>query len=326
MTDPIDAFFTMVGYGHHLLPIFDALPADRKGHVYVPSDLRRQVTGERVRYTWPPSSSAPLLVAGAQDLNHAIRGKVFVEHGAGQRYAGVESFSYAGGPGREQVGLFLCPRSDVADANLARYPRAHGAAVGAAKLDAWRTIPTPDDGTVGVTWHWPCRLRDVDGNNVPESGWAWESWRDAVAELAKTRKVLGHGHPRARYLLEEYWASIGVEAVWDATELLARVDVLVADNTSLAPEFAACGRPIVWLNDATWRRDAEHGGRFWDWPEGQVSCWPGDDLCASVEIALEDWPAMRHAREAMVRSIYGAVDGRSSERAVEAVLAWETQR
>jgi hypothetical protein len=321
MTDRIDLFATYPHYLDHLLPVFDALPDDRKGNVYVPSDLRPRPRGERIRFGTPPSSDAPLIVAGFQDLRYAHRSKVLLNHGAGQRYANVDSPSYAGGPGREQVGLFLEPNRASADANLARYPTARAAVVGCPLLDGWTKIPAPGDGTIGVAFHWPCHLVTVDDENVPESGWAWLSWRDTIAELAKVRHVLGHGHPRARRHLEAWWAELGVEAVWSPTELLARCDTVVIDNSSFAYEAAACGRGVVLLDDASWRPEVEHGLRFW-------RDIPGSHLMPSAalkgllhEIDNVDWHAQH--RQKVVERVYGPVDGHASERAAQAILEWE---
>lgn len=315
---PIDAHCTMPAYYDHIKPVYDALPDDRKGHIYVPSNLRREVNGAHVRYNWPPSSDAPLIVAAAFDLNHGIRPKAMISHGAGQVYIGdgVDSPSYDGGPGREQVGLFLCPNESSVAKNLARYPRAHGAAIGCPKLDAWRNIPAPGDGTIGVTFHWPCAI-------VPEAGWAWPSWRDQIANLARRRRIIGHAHPRARQLLAEYWASIGVEAVWDAAEWIARCDTIVVDNSSIAYEAAAIGRGVVLLDDASWRPEVEHGLRFWsDIPGPHLH--PAEGLDGLIA-ALDDTDRWAARRAQVTERVYGPVDGRASARAVEALLAWETR-
>lgn len=325
MTGPIDVFTTMPGYWPHLQPIFDALPEDRRGHVFVPSNMRPRIEHERVRIGTPGNSDAPLLVGGYQDLRYAVRGKVLVSHGAGQTYVNCDSPSYDGGPGREMVGLFICPNERSAIANTSRYPAARSVAVGCPKLDTWYQLPRPNDGTVGVTFHWPCRLRDANGGDVPESGWAFDSWRDQVADLTRSHRVLGHAHPRARQLLENFWASLGVEAEWDARTFVGRCDVLVADNTSLLPEAAAAGRSLVWLNDVTWRRDAEHGGRFFEWPRGQVQCWPGDDLANAVDTALIDSAGAKESRARMVATVYGEMDGGATRRAVDAILLWEAE-
>lgn len=322
MTGLIDAFASQYSHYHaHLKPILDALPDDRRGHFYTASNSRHDIFGEHVRYGWPPDTGGPLVVAGFQDLRYTNRRKILCSHGAAQTYLNCDSPSYDGGPGREQVGLFLGPNERSSDANLARYPDARAVAVGCPLLDAWAKIPAPGDGAIAVSWHWPCRLRDRDGNDVPESGWAFDSWRQIVTELAKVRPVIGHGHPRARPLLTNFWASIGVEAVWDPAEVLARSDVLLIDNSSLAFEFAACGRGVVLMDDPAWRTDVEHSLRFW-------SDIPGEHLHPRVGLdgliaAIDDVSQWEPLRQQVTERVYGSVDGGASQRAVDAILQWE---
>lgn len=316
MTHPVDAYCSLAGYADHLRPVLQALPDDRRGHLYADRNLRRELP-DAILNGYAPNSDAPLLVAGFQDLVKSTRPKVFVSHGAGQTYAGLDSASYDGGPGRDMAGLFLCPNERSLQRNLDRYPGASGCAVGCPKVDRWMDVPGPGDGTIAVTFHWPCTAAP------PESGWAFQSWRGLIGELAKVRRVVGHGHPRARYLLENYWAAIGVEAVWDPEELLGRADVLIFDNTSLGYEWAAAGRPVVAINDADWRPEIRHGLRFWDQIPGP-NVWPRDGLDGLLEAVdkagMDEWGDRR--RE-VAEGVYGALDGRASERAAAAVLGWE---
>lgn len=314
---PIDCFATFSHYASHLLPIRDALPPDRRGVFYVPSNLRHEVRGEFVRYSWPSSSDAPLLVAGASDLNRSNRPRVLINHGAAQRYNGIESASYDGGPGRESVGLFLVPNQASADANLARYPGARAAVVGCPRLDTLTRISLNDDalGTVAVAFHWPCTI-------APEAGWAWPTWRDALAQLSRERKVLGHCHPRARNQLLNWFGAERIEFVATTEELLARAEILIVDNSSLGMEWAACDRPVVFIDDASWDPNATHGPPRFGCELPGPNAGASGELGALVE-AIDDTQWYVERRRVVAHRVYEHVDGHASERAAAAILGWE---
>lgn len=320
MTGTVDAFVTQPHYADHLWPIMDALPEELRGTMYATRDLRGQLDRPAV-WSWPPESSMPLLVAGFQDLMYTRRAKCHVQHGSGQRYNGLDSPSYAGGPGRELVDLFIVPNAGVGALERARYPHARVAAVGCAKLDAWKAIPLPRNAepVVAVTFHWNSHI------GVAEGRWAWPTWRDTIEQLAKVARVVGHAHPRARRELAPWWESIGVEYVPRAVDLLERCDVLVLDNSSIGFEWAACDRPTVWLDSADWRDyhhdpAAQHGLRFGDQLPGP--CLPASmtsvrELVDAINASIDRFTL---ARAEVRQSVYGPDDRNASARAAQAVL------
>ncbi len=140
------------------------------------------------------------------------------------------------------------------------------------------------------------------------------------AAEARGWELLGHGHPRAYGALRRRWRELGIEAVPDFADVLDRADLLVLDNSSAGPEFASTGKPVLWLNSPAYRRHVHHGGRFWLWPEGQVTVDHPDDLLAGIERALADPPDVALARAAMVAGIYAYTDGHAAERAAAAIV------
>lgn len=225
---------------------------------------------------------------------------------------------YPGGDGADDVGLFLAPNEEVAAKWQARYPAASAVAVGCPALDRWHlNPPAPETPRLVLTFHWP-------SGHCLEAGTAWPLYQRYVAEqliplaLREGWSVVGTEHPRWQKELLRSWQTMGVSAV-GYDEAMETGTLLIADNTSMLPEFASTGRPILFLDSPEWRRDIDHGGRFWKWPEGQVSCESPFYLREAVEEAAADRPGARAARERMVRDVYGAVDGKAAERAADAV-------
>lgn len=326
MTDRVDAFVSQAHYAEHLRPILDALPDHLRGNVYAADNVIRDVEGAAVR-GHAPNSTMPVLVASFADLVWARRPKVLVQHGAGQTYSGVNHGSYAGGPGHEQADLFICPNEHTAKAEQSRYPRARAVAVGCPKLDAWARIPRPhnDPPVVAVTFHWQAFLSDATDQRrpVPEAGWAFDTWKNRIAELARRLpgQVLGHGHPRQQRWLKAHWNEMGIEYVPSAVDLLKRADVLVLDNSSLGFEWAALDRPTVWLRDAAWRPDDQtgHGLRFGE-PLPGPDLWATAPLSELVDAVNASIQRFVFSRAEVRDRVYGRVDGRASERAADAVM------
>jgi CDP-glycerol glycerophosphotransferase len=110
----------------------------------------------------------------------------------------------------------------------------------------------------------------------------------------------------------------------DGGELLLAADVLVTDYSSLAFDFAATGRPLLFFTpDLEAYRDALRGFSI-DF-ESEA---PGPLLRTTDEVAdaLRDIPAVvsesRARYEAFVASYCGLADGQASARVVDRVFSW----
>lgn len=366
----IDAYASLPHYWQHIAPVFDALPPDLRGTVWAPRQgchWGRSLTTRPRRDPW-----GPVLVASYADAKRmAGRRLVYVEHGAGQSYVGIDNGSYAGGSGLGDVVLFLCPSESVAERWRAAYPDATAAVVGCPRLDVFhRAMPigiTPtgiiDGGTleqpgcarrphkpkvggsnppgaphpsdkggraghhagaaprrgpvVALAHHWRCGLLPETQPAVDHFKAAYPALRDAVRSWGG--ELLGHGHPRAWREYGRLWASLGVEAVESSDEVLRRADLLIVDNSSLAYEFASLNKAVVCLNQPAYRRDVEHGLRFWTNVPGLEVDEPGDLLFA-VAAALEDGPEAQEDRQRAVQAAYAYTDGRAAERAAAAIV------
>lgn len=239
---------------------------------------------------------------------------VYVEHGSGQTYEDRSSY-YSGGPGHASCVGFICPNEDVEGRWLEHYPLTPTIAVGSPKLDPWHRgeRPLPLDFTVAITFHWDCNISKF-------SRWAFPHYRRELPRVIDAWRaqgwiVLGHAHPRVADVLGRYWNDIGVEYVPSYDAVFDRANILVADNTSLLPEFMSLGRPVVMLNAPWYDRTQRVGGRFWEWSLAGPQIWEPSDLerVDLNRLALAD--PYREDRERIVTDIYAATDGLASQRA-----------
>lgn len=321
----IDLYASRPHYASHMLPIRAALP----------ETLRGAMTGPpRPEHWWAvdpePERFGTVMVAGYVDLQHvADRADtvIYVEHGCGQTYPGdprsVDDPSYSGGAGHGTVALHVCPSEKVADRWRARGLDA--VAVGAPILDPWhrsvRSFEPLSEPTVALTFHWDCGL-------IPETRSAFRHYEAAIGRCVGLWRssgfhVVGHGHPRVAGALGAVWAEHGVPTVtlgW----IYDHVDLFAGDNSSVLYEFASLGRDVLCLNAPWYRRDVEHGLRFWSHPPGlQVN--DGDGLADLVRLLLDGdhgvlAGSLTMRRGAVVEAYDLLTDGYASERAAQAIV------
>lgn len=256
----VDAFATRPHYLAHVLPVWEALPPERRGV------LATGRAADRARLAHRPD--ALLLAAGQPDLNWLPgRRWALMEHGAGQSYGGDPSMArraeYAGGDGRHGVAVFLHPNGMSAARDAARYPDSRSAVVGSPLLErmrGWVTAgPPPARPVLAFTFHW-------DYVGCPETRCGWPIFRSAVVAARASglfSEVLVSMHPRAFRAYEQSIRRAGGVPVASFEELVARAHVLAADNTTALYHFAALAGPVVVLDHPTYRRDVHHGLRFW---------------------------------------------------------------
>ena len=283
--------------------------------------------GVKIDPSRPLKDEFVLVGAGTDATDMAGRKAIYVEHGAGQSYDGdpegpnYGKRGYPGGSGLDHVVLFICPNQSVADRWQKRYPGVRTAVVGCPALDRWHNDPPVlEEGLtrIAMTFHWPTAFS-------PESNTAWPEYQRYIAERLVVRclyegwSLVGHEHPRWGGNLVTTFQSMGIPTM-SYDKVMETATLLMADNTSMIPEFASLGRPVLFLDSAAYRHEIDHGGRFWDWPKGQISCPDETQLVKSVLAALADGAEVAAARQRMVESAYAYTDGKASERAADAIM------
>lgn len=310
----VDAWASEVQYAHHLAPIWAELRDGERGSFHVSARIEqeaRALLGD-ILIGAPPRTGGLILVASFQDSRRvAPRPVVYVEHGAGQTYLGLESHgSYAGGEGHDHAVLFLCPREQVADRWRKRYPRTPAVAVGSPRVDWLRKIVRAPSRLV-ISFHAELRMHDV-----PEVFSAWRHYAPAFPTLADMG-VLGHAHPRALTRIGREYRKAGIEIDSYFAAVVLQSSVYACDNSSTLFEAAACDVPVVTLNAPWFRRDVKHGLRFWS--EADVGVQIDDPADLADALAEQQGEAMRRRRAEVAEIVYGPADGRAAERAVEAI-------
>lgn len=295
----IDVVSSEVHYLSHLLPIFEALPDHLRGNV-----LPMAPPGMATR----PPMGRIAMVAGWQDVA-PLRGQcpmVYVEHGAGQTYVdAAHDPSYSGSGGRRHQGVigFIAPSETVA----ARWTTAPSVAVGCPKMDKWINAPSVRSASICFAWHW-------NGSASPEARSAFLQYGPRLHEIIAHYKsmgfrVFGHEHPKWRGAMNRMWEGYDVEILYTDEEVFTHASILMVDNSSLAYEFALLGRPVVSLNAPWYRRDVEHGLRFWEYVPGIQVEGPDDLLALNPWDLLHETPlqrlSSRLARDA-VQYVYAA--------------------
>ena len=170
---------------------------------------------------------------------------------------------------------------------------------------------------VCLSWHWDCYI-------VPETVSAFGHYRAVLPEVADTYNVVGHGHPRGMVgpprLIKKY-QRLGIPLVSDFQDVCRQADVYVCDNSSSLFEYAATGRPVVVLNQPSYRRNTEHGLRFWSAAKVGIQVNEPAELVAAIAEALADPPARQADREAALAQVYAYRSG-AAQRAARALEAW----
>jgi hypothetical protein len=301
-------------FADHAMPAYLALPPEMRGSFVTRAGHRKPrpvPRSERAGY------GDMIHVSSWGDLarsRYTKRPVIFSEHGAGFRFQG---HSYCGSPDRPNVALFLCQNHIVADANRAAHPHTASAVVGVPKMDYWYAQPRPHNPRprVAFAFHWDCQV-------TPGTRSAWQHYKDAIPALkalaeANGWDLVGHSHPRIATRVRIACRDNKIPFLETLDEVFASSDVLIADATSAAYEFASLDRPVLSLNAPWYHDEPVKGIRFPDHIPGLL-CERPSELNGLAELALSDPPEVQEQRHAAIDVVY-PVRGDAAIRAAEAI-------
>lgn len=298
----------------HLEPVYEKIAQER--------DVRWVPKGEK-----GDPNCRFAVVASSGDLHRASLEKkmiFYMEHGAGQTY-NVRNRSYAGGPGRENVCLFLSPGPHVTAINKKWHPQIPSVDVGVPKLDYWHNIVRPEHPdkkalpVVCISFHWDCQV-------CPETRNGFNHFKQAVLDAKKKSgkfgefELVGHCHPRARKQIKPFFEENGIEFIEKFSDVLDRADVYVCDNSSTIFEFASIGKPVVLLNPPHYRKFVHHGLRFWDYAHIGHNAKDSASMLEAIRLSLNETRQDMVDRRHLINQIYYACDGQAAERAASAII------
>lgn len=301
----VDAYATMDHWFEHVAALWKHLEPDYRGTFYMGSydrcgaASRQGLTAQAIH---PSRSDRPVLVASWRDAERAIRvGRkvILMEHGIGQHFTDTRNPSYSGAPEHRHVALRLVPNEYAAARHREALPDVPVEVIGCPKMDDLLGLDPVISGPVALSNHWG------DKTAVPEMGGAWFQWYEHYAAIPKEFPgALGHAHPKLWDKTNQTLARLGFEPVRWFTDVCRRAEVYVCDGVSTLYEFAALDRPVVVLNPPSFRRDVNHGGRFWDWADVGVQVDDPHDICDAIREARRETPAQVKRRREIVAEVY----------------------
>lgn len=317
----------------HLFHLYDNLPTKLRGTFYArgrAADRAEELGIDVSRRAVPQNERTLVCVASHPDYRAVNPAKVIlVNHGVGQTYSdgrGLHHSGYSGGEGRERVVLNLCPSER--DADVCRSLGQQAVAIGVPYLDGFHDGFPPLSAsepvtTVAFSFH-------ADISVVAETQWAFPHYEAELTNIIRREDrpfdIIGHGHPRMYSHFRTWWARRKVPYVESWWDVMEEADLYVCDNSSTLYEFASTGRPVLVLNAPWYRRDVEHGMRFWSHIPGMEVDEP-EQLYPSILAAIDDSPIIAKRRADAVDYAYGDLcDGKATERAVNAVADFMESR
>lgn len=318
-------------YIDHMLPVWEALPRDRRGDWVISQDMAEYARSRGIKpkiarnyddaiRVLRENPGRPVVVSGHADTNQpdkAGRKNIILYHGVGFVFDKRHKLrSYPGtNRGRANTLAIIAPSKRIAAVEKKGNPNIPVPVIGCPKLDKWHLKPKKrrrGKPTVALAWHWDCRV-------AAETRTAFYEFYPGFAGLLEEYNVIGHGHPHIIDRLEPAYEALKIPVVRDLEDVFAKADVMVADATSAMYEFASLDRPIVICESAKYR-PVSYGGFFGERHRLGVVCRKPADLKAAIAEALADPPEIAESRRKLVQEAYTYTDGKCAERAAAAII------
>lgn len=231
-------------------------------------------------------------------------GCIYMDHGCGQTldidhhfWSRINSKS----PFVNTMQIFAAPNKIVMETTENNNPNVVSVLCGTPKMDKYHNVnmreKTIADGLVVFSWHWECKA-------CPETLGGFEYWKERVAIASERFNVAIHGHPRVQDKTRRFAMDNEIEFIRDFDEVMDRAYLYVCDMSSTIYEFAATDRPVLVLNNPWFRREVNHGMRFWEFSDVGVQCNNKSDLDYCIDAALCDMDQFSSRRREISKTMY----------------------
>ena len=333
----IDFLATQVNYFDHIAPVWDALPLEARGTFWVTDYLQDYAWAhmQHSLYLFAYDSTSdspvlppiygkhPILVAAYGDLIFAKktspeRPVLYMEHGIGHTFGKA---AHPNGRGkRDLVSLFLAPNEYTAK-KIREVRKTPIEVIGTPKMDKWftdylRTSTRNDPPVIAIGFH-----HGHKNTPVPESGSAFEHYVDILPSLTEKFKLLAYAHPLAEKHQRPIYEALGIPFTTDFFRVMKMADICINDLSSALYEFLVTGKPVIVLNAPWFRRDVQHGIRFWDYSDIGINVEDPKELSVAIDLTLRKPYFHAEEREKALRDLYPYL-GQASRRAANVIVQY----
>lgn len=300
----------------HLHPIWEALDPEIRGFFYYKKGMGRNIN---IPYCYKKPFKTKRELLEKINLNlldfflSASYGNVsllkqepipmiLTEHGIGQTYSSPHSSFANSRIGKDNVFLFLSPNLINKQKYLEKDDNRPIEVIGVPKMDKWHNQDLKKrekKPIVCLSFHW-------DSYIVPETRGTFSFYQPILEALNQNDhfSLVTHGHPRIINKVKRYSQDLGIETYDSFEEVLEKADIYACDNSSTLFEFASTNRPVVVLNAPWYRRNINHGLRFWDFSDIGYNCNKPEELEEVILKSLNEDQETRERREEIISILF----------------------
>ena len=298
-------------YIDHMLPIWEVLPQQYMGFFYIHESLVNYIKNIKnvrmynnitlkhdLKFFYNISSEKIYTITATYgDLELADIGKknlILMEHGAGQMYNSCHPAWMRSNYNSNTV--LLLATNEILAKRFKENNNIPVEIVGCPKLDDMIKEDYMKTNKIAISFHYNCPI-------LPETQTTFKYYKDIIPKVAKEFKLLGHGHPVHWNFMEKYYKDNKIKAIKNFDQITKQADIYIVDNSSTLFEFAALGKPVIVLNCPAYRKDIEHGMRFWEFADIGLQVEKPEELIPVIYKTIKRDP-QKERRIEIVKEIY----------------------